>query len=136
MKLVMMLQEYCRLRRKSVEVYFDQAPAGEAGKRQYGQVRAIFVRESSEADQAIFDRLHQLGKQARNYIVVSSDRQVQQAARAVHARVVTSEAFAAEWQKLVDDEPDLDPRNRLLTKDELEAWENLFKRGHPSDPKD
>lgn len=130
--LVKMLQEYCRLRRKTVEVFFDRAPAGQAGERRFGQVKAQFVVEGMTADEAIMRRLKLLGKRARNYTVVSSDRQVQQAARAVHARVVSSEAFAAEWQSLAEDTPELDPRNRLLTEEETQAWEKLFKRGHPS----
>ncbi len=130
-QLIKLLQEYCRVRRKTVEVFFDRAPAGQAGDRQYGQVRAHFVRSGTTADEAIMARLGQLGKRARNYQVVSTDRQVQQAARAVHAAVVTSDAFAAEWQTLMEDQPALDPRNRLLSEEEMAAWERLFRRGHP-----
>lgn len=135
-QLVKLLQEYCRLRRKSAEVYFDQAPAGQAGIRRYGQVRANFVRSGITADEAIMARLRQLGKKARNYKVISSDRQVQQAARGVHATVVTAEEFAAEWQALSEQVPELDPRNRLLSEEEMEAWEKLFKRGHPPSEQD
>jgi len=130
-KLIRLLQEFCRLRRKTVEVFFDRAPAGQSGKRQYGQVKAVFVRSDLTADEAIIARLKQLGKRSRNYTVVSSDRQVQQAARASHARVISSESFAAEWARLIAEEPELDPRNRLLSQEEMAAWENLFKRGHP-----
>jgi len=131
-KLISILQEYARLRQKKVEVYFDRAPVGQAGERRFGQIRAFFVREGSTADEAIMNRLRQLGKRARNYIVVSSDRQVQQAARAVHASVVSSQAFAHEWETLTAEEPTLDPRNRLLTEAEVDDWEQLFRRGHPS----
>lgn len=130
-QLIRLLQEFCRLRRKTVEVFFDRAPAGQSGKQQYGQVKAIFVHSGSTADDAIIARLKQLGKRSRNYIVVSSDRQVKQAARASRARVLTSEAFASEWANLIADEPALDPRNRLLSKEEMDTWENLFKHGHP-----
>lgn len=130
-QLVKVLQEYCRLRRMTAEVFFDRAPVGEAGERRYGQVRAYFVREGMTADDAIMARLKHLGKRARNYKVVSSDRQVQAAARAVHAVVVSSEAFAAEWQALAEEDPELDPRNRLLSEAEVESWQDFFKRGHP-----
>ena len=93
--LIRVLQEYCRLRRKQVEVYFDRAVVGQAGPRRFGQVMAVFVHEGRTADEAIMDRLNKLGKRARNATVVSSDRQVQQAARAAHASVVSSQAFAA-----------------------------------------
>lgn len=130
-QLVQLLQAYCRLRRKTVEVYFDRAPAGQAGTRQFGQVRAVFVREGSTADEAIMERLKRLGKRARNVTVVSSDRQVQQAARAAHAGVMPSEAFADEWDSLSAEEHAFDPRNRLLTPEEVADWEKMFRHGHP-----
>lgn len=131
MQLVQLLQDYCRKRRKTVEVYFDRAPVGQFGERRFGQVNAVFVREGITADEAIMARLKALGRSARNAQVVSSDRQVQQAARAVHARVVTAQEFSADLQTLMTEEPSLDPRNRLLSEDELTAWETLFRRGHP-----
>jgi len=130
-KLIRILQEYARLRQKKVEVYFDRAPVGRAGERRFGRVRAIFVREGVTADEAIMNRLRQLGKRARNYTVVSTDRQVQQAARGAHAAVISSKEFAAAWQTLILQEPELDPRSRLLSEEELADWEQLFKRGHP-----
>ncbi len=83
------------------------------------------------ADAAIMAHLGKLGKRAKNVTVVSSDRQVQAAARAAHARVVSAADFAADWAQLEDEAPALDPRNRLLSEDEVDAWEQLFKRGHP-----
>lgn len=131
-ELVRLLQQYCRLRRMTVEVYFDRAPVGRAGTRQVGQVKAVYVREGVTADEAIMARLRALGKRARNVQVVSSDRQVQQAARGAHATVVASEAFAQEMESLKSEEPELDPRNRLLSDEELSEWEALFRKGHPN----
>lgn len=130
-KLIPFLQEYCRIRRRTIEVYFDRAPAGKAGQRRFGQVTAFYVRTGTTADEAIMTRLAKLGKNARNTQVVSSDRQVQRAARAVHAAVVASEAFSAELFALGQEEPSLDPRSRLLSESELSEWEALFRRGHP-----
>jgi len=130
-KLVRLLQDYCRMRRKTMEVYFDAAPIGRSGKQRYGQVQAFFVKSGITADDAIMNRLKQLGKRARNVTVVSSDRQVQQAARAAHANVTSSEDFAADWQSLAEEMPELDPKHRLLTEEELAVWEAMFKRGHP-----
>jgi len=50
MELVRRLQEFCRLHRKQVEVYFDGAPAGQAGTRNLGAVKAIFVLGESLAE--------------------------------------------------------------------------------------
>ena len=133
--LIPLLQEFCRLRRRTVEVYFDRAPVGRAGQRQFGQVRAVFVRTGTTADDAIMARLWGLGKRSRNVQVVSSDHQVQQAARAVHAEVVSSPAFAGVLEALSDENAALDPRNRLLSAEEMEEWESLFRRGHPPERK-
>ena len=43
MELVAILQEFARLKRQQVEVYFDGAPIGHAGTRSLGTVRAHFV---------------------------------------------------------------------------------------------
>jgi predicted RNA-binding protein with PIN domain len=99
-QLIELLQEFGRQtgrRQRSVwlEVFFDQAPPGQAGTRRYGLVTAHFVRQESTADLAIIERLRRLGKQARNYTVVSSDHQVQNAAREMRAGVLSSDAFAA-----------------------------------------
>lgn len=131
-KLIRMLQEYCRIRRKVGVVFFDRAPAGWAGVRQYGAVQAHFVPEGTTADDAIMLHLKKLGKRAKNVTVVSSDRQVQTAARAVHAKVMTAEAFAAEWVQLATKQPGLDPREQPLSEAEVSAWEQLFQRKHPS----
>jgi uncharacterized protein len=131
-KLIQLLQDYCRLHRKKAEVFFDQAPVGMAGVRQYGLVRAYFVREGTTADAAIMAYLKKLGKRAKNTTVVSSDRQVLAAARGARAGMIRSEAFAAAWAQLAEDEPELDPRDRLLEEEEVAHWEQLFRRGHPA----
>jgi uncharacterized protein len=130
-QLIRLLQEYCRLRRKRAEVFFDRAPAGWAGSKSFGLVQAHFVHEGNTADAAMLAHLKKLGKRAKNVTVVSSDRQVKAAAQAVHAKVMTAEAFAAAWQSLAEQAPELDPRDRLLSDDEVRAWEQVFRRGHP-----
>jgi uncharacterized protein len=89
-QLIELLQDFCRTRRKPVEVYFDNAPVGQAAVRRFGQVTAHFVRQGSTADAAIHRRLVRLGKSAGNWTVVSSDRAVQTAARLAHAQVLSS----------------------------------------------
>ena len=130
-QLIRLLQEYGRLRRRSIEVYFDRAPAAQAGVRRFGRVQAHFVRSGITADEAIMARLRSLGKRARNVQVVSSDRQVQRAAQAVHATVISSGEFASDWQNLANEEPGLSPRDRMLSDKEVDAWERLFRQGHP-----
>jgi predicted RNA-binding protein with PIN domain len=122
------LQEFSRLRRMQVEVFFDQAPAGLAGTRKVGMLTVHSVRAGSSADAAIEARLTGLGRQARNWTVVSSDGRIQRAAQAVHARMQSSEELAGEISRLraaaareVKQEPKLDTQ-------ELDDWLELFGR--------
>ena len=52
-QLLALLQEFYRVRRKPVEVFFDGAPPGKAGMRTVGMIRAHFVARDREADEAI-----------------------------------------------------------------------------------
>ena len=53
MDLIAVLQEFARLKRQQVEVYFDGAPTPQAGTRSLGTVRAHFIRLGQTADNAI-----------------------------------------------------------------------------------
>ncbi len=94
--LIERLQEYCRLARTTVEVYFDGAPPGALARRKFGAVTAHFVRQGSSADTALEVRMAKLGRAARNWTVVSSDVRVQRAAKAVQAMSIPAEEFAAQ----------------------------------------
>lgn len=130
MELVAILQEFHRTSRKEVEVYFDGAPTPHAGTRKLGAVTAHFVRLGKTADNAIRQRLKTMGKSAKNWIVVSSDRQVQAEARAVHAEVISSESFAALLKQARASTPK-SSADRNLSQDELDEWIRLFQKGKP-----
>jgi predicted RNA-binding protein with PIN domain len=134
-QLILLLQDFCRKKRKKVEVYFDQAPAGQAQSQRFGMVLAHFVREGTTADQAIANRLRRLGRLAANWTVVSSDHAVQNYARSQRAKVISSEAFAAMLGEK-SGQVELDPwenKRAGLRADEVEEWMNLFrKKGNDS----
>ena len=100
MELVSIIQEFARLSRREVQVYFDGAPADQARTRKFGTVTAHFVRLGSTADDAIKRHIKRLGRAARNWTVVTSDRQVQSDARAAQAAVVSSEDFTTQLNRL------------------------------------
>ena len=129
MELIQRLQTYCRVRRKSVEVYFDKAAPGRQEARSFGAVKAHFVSESSNADTAIRQALHKLGKKARNWEVVSSDRQVQSEARAAGVKVVSSEEFAAQLDDALLQAVKGAGESQGLTADEVDHWLDVFNRG-------
>jgi predicted RNA-binding protein with PIN domain len=130
LELVEALQEFARRERRDIEVYFDGAPPGSAGGRRFGRVMAYFVPAHSTADAAIKARLGRLAGAARNWIVVSSDHAVQNAARASHARSLSSEEFAAMLRgggRRGSTEGA--PEGRKLTRQEVEDWLKLFRGG-------
>ena len=126
LELVAILQEFCRLERRQVEVYFDGAPASQVGMRKLGAVTAHFVPLTSNADMAIRRRLNKLGKGAKNWTVVTSDRQVVADARSARADVVSSEAFA-KILKDVRSSPRIQKNERTLSKEEVEEWLKTFE---------
>jgi len=130
MELIAILQDFCRVDRKQVEVFFDGAPADQARIRKLGAVTAHFVRLGHSADNAIRNRLQRLGKSARNWTVVSSDRQVQAEAHAVHAEVISSDVFAAIVKQARNAVPKPSAERNLSPK-EVEDWLKLFEeRNH------
>ena len=126
-QLVNLLQEFCRIRRKQVEVYFDNAPPGSPGARNYGRVVARFIRQGGTADQAIQKKLKRLGGEARNWTVVSSDGEVQINARAARAKILSTEVFAQQLLEALGDTADsyLEPESDL-SPEEVEDWMQIF----------
>ena len=126
MELITILQEFCRLEQRQVEVFFDGAPTPHAGTRKLGAVTAHFVRLGATADNAIRIRLKKLGKSARNWTVVSSDRQVQAEARAAQAEVLSSETFARMLVQ-AQNSASKPTHDRELSKQEVEEWLKFFE---------
>jgi predicted RNA-binding protein with PIN domain len=127
MRLVEMLQEYCRLTRKQAEVFFDNAQPGQPRARNFGSVVARFVRSGQTADQAIRDKLQRLGGEARNWTVVSSDHQVQASARAARAAVVPSETFSRQMREILNSSPKTsEAADKGLSTDEVDDWMKIF----------
>ena len=131
MELIAILQEFCRMEQRQVEVFFDGAPSDRAGTRKLGAVTAHFVRLGETADNAIRNHLRRLGKRTRNWTVVSSDRQVQVEARALHAEVISADSFAAMLKQARNAAPKPNSE-RTLSPQEVDDWLKLFEeRNHP-----
>jgi predicted RNA-binding protein with PIN domain len=127
MELIAILQEYCRIERKQVEVYFDGAPTQQAGTRKHGSVTAHFVTQKSTADNAIRNRLKTMGKSARNWSVVSSDHRVQLEAREARAEVISSDVFASTLKQARNSAPK-PTDNCKLSSQEVDDWLKLFEQ--------
>jgi predicted RNA-binding protein with PIN domain len=127
MELVSILQEFARLKRQKVEVYFDGAPVGSAGTQSLGTVRAHFIRLGQTADSAIRFRLNNMGKTAKNWIVVSSDREVQSSARVNQAQFISSEEFVRLTRNAMQSTPKTGASDKKLSEKEVDDWLQLFR---------
>jgi hypothetical protein len=126
-RLLDLLVTFQRVKRAQVEVFFDRAVPGGACKKSVSGLTAHFVFRTSSADQAIARRLAALGRAARNWIVVSSDRQVQEEARSHQAAVLSSENFARELEithQVESHQSRTDPPR--MHPDEVEEWLEFF----------
>ncbi len=131
-ELIKRIQHYCAKRSQNAEIYFDRAAPGESGPRKYGRVTAIFVPRGRTADSAIRGRLAQLGRAARNWSVITSDRQVQAEARSAGAKVIPSPEFAAILIAApASTEAD---HGQLLSPQEIAGWLELFRPGGTDHP--
>jgi len=127
-QLIQRLQDFCRKSGKNVEVYFDNAPAGQARSQRHGRVKAHFIRAGRTADEAIIARLGSLGRAAKNWQVVSSDRQVVAAARSYQAGVIPSDEFARSLTAAAPEDRSDPGGDADLSLDpaEVDEWMDLF----------
>lgn len=126
LELVRLLQDFARIRRQPVEVYFDGAPAGMAGIRKIGTVKAHFVRQGQTADSAIRRRLETMSKEARNWVIVSSDHEVQSAAKAHQAQPLRSEEFVRHLRNTLSAEPQNTDIDIPISSKEIDEWMKIF----------
>ena len=127
-RLIELLQAYCGRGGHQVEVYFDNAPPGQAGQRRLGRVTAHFIRQGQIADDAIRQRLVRLGRRAKEWTLVSSDQRVQVAGSAAHALLLRSEEFARQLTappRPVDEETRRSQHAPEAA--EVEEWLHIFE---------
>jgi predicted RNA-binding protein with PIN domain len=127
-KLIELLQDYCRLRRVEIVCYFDKAPQGHPRLQRHGQVTAKFARSGKTADEEIKEHLVRLGRSAREWSVVSSDASIQASARASKARIIPSDAFSREIEAVLSQENASKNASDdiSMSPEELEMWLKTF----------
>ena len=134
--LVARLRTFCSRERTTVTVYFDGAVVSATREPARAGVTARFIAPPHTADAAIARHLDRLGREARNWTVVSSDSAVVEASRRRGARVESSDAFARRLDATAASSP-VEEKPRPPTKpDEIAGWEAAFKkhrRGNPGD---
>jgi predicted RNA-binding protein with PIN domain len=114
---------------KSATLYFDHR-APEARKRfRVGRLDVHFISPPRTADEAILNRLRQLGGEAKNYTVVSSDGDVQGGAQRAGARILSSQTFARLLITTGARKSDPAKPTPSLSEEDIKVWEELFRKG-------
>ena len=125
-KLVEMLQGFCSRTQRRATVYFDRGvPSGETTIKS-GRVDVRFIRLPRTADDAILAHLLKLDKEAPNWTIVSSDREIRSAARRAGASVLHSDAFVQMIPASVITSDQSEKPLGALSDIDLEEWERLF----------
>ena len=128
--LIRILQRFANQRRSKIEVFFDRAPAGYARKEKHGLVLAHFVHHGITADNAIMARLAKLGPRAKNWTVVSSDREIISEVKSYRSKSIKSADFAASLNQKEKDPLTLGDKNSDpdIKSDEVDYWLDQFKK--------
>lgn len=127
-QLIEILNEFCRLGRAQVEVFFDGAPNSTANRKKMGLVHAHFIRKGLSADDAIIEYVKKHLKPDFLLTVVSSDHRVQGAVKNYGAAVLSSESFAVEIQKVfTSPKAAQEQKEKPLSANELAMWLNEFE---------
>ncbi len=125
-KLVQLLKQYQPRARTRITVVFDRGlPGGRARALSGGGVEVIFAGSGQTADDVIKARI----RRARNPAslrVVSSDRSIQQTAKAHGCKVIPAKVFAHELRHPPSETSEWE--DVRLTEEEIEEWLALFKQ--------
>jgi uncharacterized protein len=126
-QLVVMLRKYAARRGARIIVVFDSGQSGGKSRElSGGHVTAIFAGSHTIADRILMERMREL-KKPGEWILVSSDREVQQAAEQRRVLVRSSQDFAAIMLAPPKEEARVQPTvEEKLSKDEVAEWLKIF----------
>ena len=128
--LVDILNEYCRLSRTQVEVFFDGAPTPAPSPRKSGIAHVHFVRKGLTADDAIIAYVRSHQQPDFMLTVVSSDHRIQAAVKGAGASTMTSEVFAVEMRRVFSSPAaQQEQKEKRLSDNEIQQWLNEFESG-------
>lgn len=120
MKLVGMLMSYQARTGKAITVVFDPGGAHSlAQTHTRGRVKIIFTHHGGSADRLIERRVQQ-SRNASEWLVVTSDRELADSVERQGARVRTAESFATELGAPLDVSPEW--KDAPPSPDQVEAW--------------
>ncbi len=126
-QLVALLRTYAQRKRAKIVVVFDSGlPGGRSRELSGGGVTAIFAGSHTIADRILIERIREL-KKPGEWIVVSSDREVREAAASRRIKVWSSPEFVAIMlappKEMANHRSVVEPK---LSKDEVNEWLRVF----------
>jgi len=125
-RLITKLRRYRARTGRNIIVFFDSGGSYNlSGKRTKGGISIHYAPQRKTADDLIISHL-QRARHPQQLLLVSSDRAVQQAARQVSARVVSSTEFSRELEMRPPPQEHEDETDVHLSAEEVEAWLSLF----------
>ncbi|MFN8597118.1 MAG: NYN domain-containing protein [Anaerolineae bacterium] len=125
-KLIVLLRKYAARRGAKIIVVFDSGlPGGKSNELSGGGVTAIFAGAHTIADRVLMERIREL-KKPGEWIVVTSDREVQQAAARRHLIVWSSPEFVRRMIPPTHSTKKSAPEERVVSKEEVDEWLNVF----------
>ncbi len=132
-KMVLLLRKWAAGKRnRKVTVVFDGGvPGGEDQYLSTSKVKVLFAPGNLSADDLIITRINRVDNPTE-YMVVTSDREVQSAARKRKLALITSEDFSpmVDATDSGDDNVEISP-DPEISADELTEWLELFNGSQP-----
>ncbi|GMQ78813.1 MAG: NYN domain-containing protein [Anaerolineae bacterium] len=133
-KLIIQLRRWTAAgRSRRISVFFDGGlPGGQNFNLSSANVSVFFASAGITADDLIISRIRKI-KNSKEYVLVSSDREVKKAAAMKKMRTISSQAFAIQLDQL--DRPhsskvdlgEVKKVNASLNEDEVAQWLKIFK---------
>jgi predicted RNA-binding protein with PIN domain len=127
LRLIQLLAEFLKNNRKSGTVYFDRRGPGAQRKFKVGRLQVEFATSPNTADLDIRKRLIRLKGEAKNYTVVSSDREVIQAAKDTGAQAMDSFTFIRQLQRPYTIHNESEKPEGELSSEDLQFWQQIFE---------
>lgn len=131
-ELVLRLRAFTGRVGKKCTVVFDKGiPGGVSRDLSTGPVKVIFASPRTNADNVIKERIRRHSN-PQSITVVSGDHEVQNAARARRAMVMTNHEFVELMlEKMADSGSDDEGHDVNVPPNEVENWLQLFSGGRP-----
>ena len=128
-RLLELLREYARITRRSLTVFFDQAPDGHSGVRSSGTISVHYVNNRTTADEEIITCVLKSRPRTGEIVVVSSDRHVCLQCHSLGAKTLRSEVFSQELQQVLSRSESTGTDVLSISEAEVEEWLKLFSDG-------